>query len=74
LNDYHNWMKRAAPRSSAINTFDAINRCQFFGARCNQHEKNKRENPAPNLWRQFREHVSGTLGQYQITLLGDRGT
>jgi len=30
LSDYHNWMKRAASRSSAIINFDAINRASFF--------------------------------------------
>ena len=39
LSDYHIRMKRAASRSFAIIHFDAINRRQFFRARCNRHEK-----------------------------------
>jgi len=37
--DNHNLMRRAAYRLSAVTNFDAINRCQFFLARCCRHEK-----------------------------------
>ena len=39
MSNYHNRMKIAASQSSAIINFVAINRRQFFHARCNRHEK-----------------------------------
>jgi len=55
LSDYHNRiMKRAASQSSAITNFNAINRRQFFCARCNWHEKLAQESDV-----EFMAPVSG---------------
>jgi len=58
LSDYHIRMKRAASQSSAIISFDAINRRIFFVPDAIG-TKNWHQNLASNLWSQFLVPVSG---------------